>query len=157
MQSELDREWDREVLRPPPSALRTAVLSSALVIVIIAAVWAIWSVSTPAAPVSTPRNGARGATAVRLDAGSAQARQSNLKQQAAQPNPFVTAIRTAVGPQMSEVDLAELTRTVNLLICARSTTTAQAIENLRLRGLTPAVAEAVVAAVRTLDGCRDVG
>jgi hypothetical protein len=81
------------------------------------------------------------------------ARRRNLQLQAQEPNPFVTAIREAVGPKMSEDELNELSREVNLLLCGGGSTSAEAVNRLTEKGFARKTAEDVIAGVLAVGDC----
>jgi hypothetical protein len=98
-------------------------------------------------PVATEPAGRSWVTVTELDPADlteaeAQARQRNLDLMPVQPNPVITALREAVGPQMSEEDLKQLSRTVNLL--CQGTSPAEAEASLIEGGMPSATAKAVI-------------
>jgi hypothetical protein len=142
----------RSATRRPRSATSRVVLSFGLVAALLGAGMVLKSASGPvspgsARPTATEQEGTitvsvvRGGDSALTDAES-QALRQNLEKQAQEPNPFVTAIRDAVGPEMSEDALNELARRVNLL-CV-SSTTAQAEARLVGNGMPLATAKAVI-------------
>jgi hypothetical protein len=156
MQSDFDREWAGAELRRPPSTKRVVLLWFVLAVAIIAVSCATWSTPMARHDPRVQLDMLRTASVnVATPEGAAVTRASGrtLKDQADRPDPLTTAIRAAVGPQLSDGDLAQLTRTVNLLLCAGSASAAQAVQRLAEHGMAPATAKGVIAAARPALNC----
>jgi hypothetical protein len=121
----------------------TVALSFGLITALLLGSWTLLKPSSdPLSPASarpTP-TGSTGPTSVAV--ARRQAPDLTEAEPKEEPNPFVTAIREVVGPQMSESDLDELARQVNLLCVGSSTAQAQA--HLIEDGMSPATAKALI-------------
>jgi hypothetical protein len=140
------QDQDRPSRRRRAERLGASVLGIALVLAVIGGTWSVLGSADDESPGAT-RDFYADASTTREYVDS-EARQRNLDELRNLPDPQGTAIRSVVGPEMSEDDLQALNREVNLLCSGSDVNAAEAAAHLQQnQGLRAEVAAAVIEAV----------